>query len=64
MSAGKRVYTTVTAGDQTHRIGAQLEGDTVHVWIVDGPAIGGYRITRFEGERLTAATLRKAVTGK
>lgn len=62
--ASKRVYATVTAGNQTHRIGAQLEGDTVHVWIIDGPAIGGYRITRFEGERLTPVTLRKVITGK
>ena len=60
----RNVYVTVTSGNQTHRIGACRDGDTVHVWIVNGPAIGGYRITRFRGEKLTASTLRDMMEGK
>lgn len=51
------VYADTDAG----RLGAQLykEGDLVAVWIVGGGQLGGYKIDRFEGGKLTASTLRK-----
>lgn len=46
------------------RVGAQVSTDPatgspyVSVWLAGGPAIGGYWLHRFEGGKLTPATLR------
>lgn len=53
----RAIYADTDAGE----LGAQLrdDGRSVSVWRVHGPAIGGYRIERFESGKLTAASLRK-----
>lgn len=50
------VYADTDAG----RLGAQLQDGIVHVWQAGhGSQLGGYKIERFEGGKLTASTLRK-----
>lgn len=50
---------TIYADTDCGRLGAVLDGDIVHVWQVRGFQLGGYRLTRFEGNKLTPKTLAK-----
>ena len=59
MSA-KTVYATINGA----RIGGTQDGDRVLVHVVNGGVVGWYRLSRFEGEKLTPKTLRQALEGK
>lgn len=62
MTSNRPVYATVEHKGQTLRLGAQENSGMVHVWVVDGPMLGGWALGRFEGGRLTAGTLRALFT--
>lgn len=52
----RAVYATVNGT----RVGAQVDNanpEMVAVWLVGGGQLGGYRLDRFEGRKLTARTL-------
>lgn len=56
MNMGRTIYATTDNG----RLGAQLDPNTglVHVWRVNGGTLGGFRIERFDDQKLTAKTLQ------
>lgn len=55
MAKEKVVYATVKG----HRLGAQhADNDMVYVWVVNGGALGFYKLERFRDGKLTATTLR------
>ena len=47
------------------RIGAAIDNAAssaageplVHLWVSNGPSLGGYRLSRFEGAKITAKTV-------
>jgi hypothetical protein len=61
------VYATVTIGQNVYRLAAKTfsndSGTFVSVWQVKGPQLGDWMLTRFEGNKLTSASLRKLFEG-
>lgn len=65
MTMATKARTTLPAlNGEPVNVYAQLSDDrqTVHVW-TKAQQIGGYRIERFPGSRLTGATLKAVLTG-
>lgn len=51
-------YATVTVNNTQYRLGAQICGEQVAVWVVRGEQLGFYNLSRFDGQKVTAKTIQ------